>query len=318
MSLSIESIRELNKMHLLAVNIPQKASAKTKWAASGEYPWKVSLYAGSSLALGGAIQITDPLSSILNSVTQNKWVAGALNIAQGGWGIAPQLDIAQKYLYSGVDPLTFQVTGLLVLQNDLEEDFLTPLEQLSYLTFPDRGSVLAVGKSIEDLQNGLKKLVGDKLGFLTNLTNNLGALYNTLTGNEGSPDAQGWKAFQDSFNEWIGQVYTMKVPPTFDFKKAGSGLDFRYGGVLISDVFIKSMRVEVPTLYYEGGYPPVLQVTLDLATFRPLTATAFNKIMRTEAQSWTSDGVGVARKYEKQREEDRKRWMDPSLNLKKL
>ena len=110
----------------------------------------------------------------------------------------------------------------------------------------------------------------------------------------------------------------MKVPPTFDFKKAGSGLDFRYGGVLISDVFIKSMRVEVPTLYYEGGYPPVLQVTLDLATFRPLTATAFNKIMRTEAQSWASDGVGVARKYEKQREEDRKRWMDPSLNLKKL
>lgn len=79
----------------------------------------------------------------------------------------------------------------------------------------------------------------------------------------------------------------MKVPPTFDFKKAGSGLDFRYGGVLISDVFIKSMKVEVPTLFYEGGYPAVLQVTLDLATFRPLTATAFNKIMRTEAQSWT-------------------------------
>lgn len=83
-------------------------------------------------SLGGEIQITDPLSSILNSVTQNKWVAGALNIAQGGWGIAPQLDIAQKHLYSGVDPLTFQVSGLLALQSDLEEDFLFLWK--SYLT----------------------------------------------------------------------------------------------------------------------------------------------------------------------------------------
>lgn len=287
MSLSIESIRELNKMHLLAVNIPQKTTAAQKWAVSGPYPWKVSLYAGSSVNLGAAIQTTDPLASIVNSVTQNRWVSGALKVAQVGWGIAPQIDIAQKYLYSGSDPLTFQVTGLLALQTDIETDFLTPLEQLSYLAFPERGSVIEAGKTIEDLSRGLKKLAGDKLGFLTNITNNIGAIYNTLTGNVGGSESQGWTEFQEFFNEMVGQAYTMKVPPTFRFDTAGSGLDFRYGAILISDVFIKSMKVEIPTLFYEGGYPAVIQVTLDLATFRPITATAFNKILRTQAQSWT-------------------------------
>lgn len=291
MSLSIESIRELNKMHLLAVNIPQKATAAQKWAVSGPYPWKVSLYAGSSVNLGAAIQTTDPLASIVNSVTQNKWVSGALKIAQVGWGIAPQIDIAQKYLYSGSDPLTFQVTGLLALQTDIETDFLTPLEQLSYLAFPERGSVIEAGKTIEDLSRGLKKLAGDKLGFLTNITNNIGAIYNTLTGNVGGNESQGWAEFQEFFNEMVGQAYTMKVPPTFRFNTAGSGLDFRYGAILISDVFIRSMKVEIPTLFYEGGYPAVIQVTLDLATFRPITATAFNKILRTQAQSWADKNL---------------------------
>lgn len=291
MSLSIESIRELNKMHLLAVNIPQKATAAQRWAVSDPYPWKVSLYAGSSVNLGAAIQTTDPLASIVNTVTQNKWVSGALKIAQVGWGIAPQIDIAQKYLYSGSDPLTFQVTGLLALQTDIETDFLTPLEQLSYLAFPERGSVIEAGKTIEDLSRGLKKLAGDKLGFLTNITNNVGAIYNTLTGNVGGNESQGWVEFQEFFNEMVGQAYTMKVPPTFRFNTAGSGLDFRYGAILISDVFIKSMKVEIPTLFYEGGYPAVIQVTLDLATFRPITATAFNKILRTQAQSWADKSL---------------------------
>ncbi len=291
MPFSINSIREINQFHLLAINIPTDGSdwadptAGEKQTVGGKKPWKVSLYATNGLTVGGSIQTTEPLGSYFNKIFDNK----AINFATQ-WlapGLVPQFDFAQKLRYSGNSPLTFTVVGSLVLQNSIEDDFLIPLKKLAYLTFPKRSFKLSISDTIDWIQKKCASYFGDD-SFLANVTNNVGSLVGTIVGSSKSGQ-EIWQSMVDSFNRVVGQVYFMESPPTFRMTKTGSGLDLRYGKVLISDVYIRSLQVNLPTLYYEGGFPAVIPITMEMGTFRPITADSFYKMLSGKVQSWTTD-----------------------------
>lgn len=309
MPLSIQSLRELNKFHLLAIGIPMPSGGgwdTSRWQddqsaeasfSNGGNPWKVSIYCTEGFNMEGRITTTEPLGSIVNKALNNQIVSYGARLA----GLAPQLDYAQKYLFSSVQPLEFTVSGSLVLESGLIEDYLDPLSKLAYLAFPDRGPVVSLSGLLEAVQNGLKQLNSNKVGgvvqwaldAVSNVTTNVGSIISMLSGG-GASEEEGkdtWQGVLDSFNAITGKAYTMTPPPTLKTLKAGSGLDFKYGNVLISDVYIKSLNVKYPTLFYEGGFPAFIPVTMTLGTFRPITATAFRQMISGVAQSWSDPNV---------------------------
>lgn len=303
MSFSIESIRNLNKIHLLAMGIKQKENriaSTTAWQRTPTSPWRVSMYGGASVGIGGAIQYENTLQGIVDSITNQRIVKLAMSVANRGFGIAPNIDIPRKYLYSGVENLSFNVRGMLVLENDLVEDYFVPIEKLAYLAFPDRGIPLNVGEQIKKLSDKLQKWLKDNYNIEYSFTNSVGAAYNMIAaalGKEGvsatDSGEKGFEGIKQFLTDITGTGYSMTVPPTFNYLQAGSGLDFRYGGILISDVFIKSLKFDIPKLYYQGGYPAVINVDMMLETMRPITATAITKILMTQTQAW-EDGGGMA------------------------
>lgn len=294
MPVSIEALRNLNKMHLIAVKIPSKPhpiSTNGRPWAQQNCPWHVSLYSSQGINnLGGAITYDNTLGDLVNQITSNRLVKLAMSAAQKVGGIAPSIDINRKYLYTGVSNLSFSVQGQLVLDNDIEEDYFVPIEKLAYLTFPERGVQVDVGTMLTAFSNKLSEWA-KKNNWDFSLTNSLGSLYNVLGAALGKVDLQtangeeGFKKLMDFFDKMLGKAYTMQVPPTFNYAESGTGLDFRYGSVLISDVLIKSFRLNVPTLYYQGGYPAAIPVTLELETMRPITASLMTQILMTQHQN---------------------------------
>lgn len=301
---SIENLRKLNMFHLLAINIPERNGAS--WALSSEddpvipssgHPWKVSFYASNGVALDGSIQVTDPLASIGKGITSNKVMAAAAGLGTAFLGIAPQIDIAKKFLYSGVSTLDFTLTGCLALETDPTTDYYTPIDKLSYLTYPTRAAEMNFDDLFDALDVVSSQWFGAESKAGTAMRDMFGATYQNIMG-KAQTDKQtsesskaGWDTIKKWFGESIGKAYTMSAPPTFTWNKAGSGLDFRYGKLLISDVYIKSFKIEYPTLYYDEGLPALIPVTLSLGTFRPLTATMLNSIMQGQAQQWDSTGT---------------------------
>lgn len=297
MAFSIESIRNLNKIHLLAMNIDQKENRildTNPWQPSPGTPWRVSMYGGASIGIGGNIEYDNPLGNIVKSLTNNALVRTAATLGTWAGGIAPDIDINRKFMYAGVGNLSFHARGILVLENDIVEDYFVPIEKLTYLAFPDRGDALELGKKIKEVSDSLKNWLKKDFGVDYSFTNSVGAAVNSIANFfklEGatSDDSKGFELLEKKITSLTGTAYTMKIPPTFDPTKAGSGLDFRYGGILISDVFIKSLKFDIPKLYYQGGYPAVINVDMDLETMRPITATAITKIMMTQTQAWEEE-----------------------------
>lgn len=300
MPLNLEAIRELNKFHLEGVRLPSRETVEgtlNPMPKTGP-AINVSLYAGSSnLSLGGQVESTDPLAGLFNSVFNNKVMSLARTIASVGYGIPTQLDYAKKFQFTGVNSLKFSVSGVLALQNSIETDFLQPLANLAYLTFPSRSYKISADKILDTFE-GFFKNTG--INFLANFRSNVGSVYNMVMGDLKSDGKQGWDKLKELINGITGTAYLLRVPPTFEMSDAGSGLDFRYGKILISDVFIRSMQVSIPTLYYSEGVPSVIEVRLDLETFRPITADLFDKIMRGQAQQWVPDAPVMDEKQDKE------------------
>ena len=300
MPLNLESIRELNKFWLEGVRLPNRETVEgilNIFPKTGS-AIHVSLYAGSSnLSLGGQVESTDPLAGLFNSIFNNKVMSLARTIASVGYGIPTQLDYAKKFQFTGVNSLKFSVSGVLALQDSIETDFLQPLANLAYLTFPSRSYKISAD-AILDKFEGFFKNTG--VNFLSNFRSNLGSVLNMVTGDFESDSEQGWTKLRNLINGITGTAYLLRVPPTFEMLDAGSGLDFRYGKILISDVFIRSMQVSIPTLYYSEGVPSVIEVKLDLETFRPITADLFDKIMRGQAQQWVPDAPEMDVKKDKE------------------
>ena len=301
MPLSLKNIRELNKSHFIAYDIgtPQSAS----WAPQGtggtsNRVWSVSFYTEGGVSLQNSISSENgfnlpgvgagKVSRLLNS---------AFQVVPRSGGLQSSLDFTHKQIYTGSKPINLTVTGYLVLGNSVEEDFLTPLDKIAYLSFPMRMQMLSTdSKWFSDLkgafndavsQLGAGEVVESVKSWMGNLYTNV---YNWANKNLSAvtgktPDfigaGQGWDSLWNDFFDLLGDVYVTSVPPTFRWK-ANTGLDFKYGSVLIPDVFINSVNVDVPSLYYEGGYPHVIKLTIGVQTLRNVTYDSFGNMFKTQ------------------------------------
>lgn len=307
MPLSAGSLRNLNKIALMAIGIKPPTLTGRFVVEQGDNFWKIEMYSSSELDLGGAVTVSDVLGGAVNKVLSNKVVNLGFTIANVGWGVAPQLDFPTKFTFQGSKPLEFTVNAELVLQSSVEQDYLRPLEALCYLALPTRGRVLSLSGLITKIIDwGQGLFVGakeeDKQKWSTAFKNNVGAVYNGIqsiyyrsTDQEvrgaaasGRSGAEGYGALTQAFNSSVGAAYFMNVPPPFRVTTAGSGLDLRYGTVLISDVYIKSIQLRMPTLFYEGGYPAHIPITLGFGTYRPLTADSLYNMVNSTVQQWTA------------------------------
>lgn len=264
MPLSLESIRRLNKAKFLV----ECCTDPMEKIDSSSGIWTFSHYSDGSLGFGAGTQQNAFFANLLKNAPS--FVNIMKTVANVGGGIVPQLDIARKFLYQGSDPLSFQIKLYLVLETDPETDFLDPLARLAYLTYPHRFGgaselydmfVSAVRQLGEWLEKG-----GEALGF--NWSDNF--LYrgsDMLASKSGSVASA-----EEVVNRYIGKVWLLQTPPTFSLMQGAmagsSGVSVRYGSMLISDIFFKRMSIQVPTLYYEGGYAPYIEVTLDVETLR--------------------------------------------------
>lgn len=295
--LSIENIRKLNRAHLLAIEVPLppgegwgETDSAVKNVPAGKAPWHVSLYTSSGISLNGSVDTSAPMGDLLSKATSNKVVSWGMQAV----GLSPQFDFSQKYNFMGTKPLQFSIQGALVLENDPTTDYIIPLKRLAYLTYPARALPVSLDALFEGISAAVKALDADrtKLGsVLMNVRSNLGALLNAsfsdLNWTESSAKGDaGWDQINSFMAKVLGKMYAMVPPPTFDWFRSGSGLDFKYGNTLISDVYIRSFNVQVPTLYFEGGWPPYMQVSLELGTFRNMTYDLFNSIIQGMPQSY--------------------------------
>lgn len=310
---SIQALRDINQFHLLAVGIDPKVGSN--WAdktdgvnegviPQGQTPWKVSFYATSGVSLDGQIEFTNPMASIGSSLLNNKIVRAGVGIATNAFGIAPQIDYARKFTYGGSKPLEFTVQGCLALESDPQTDYFTPIEKLAYLTYPERLYQLQVDDIWRVLDAVSTNWFGAEKPVGTAIKNAIGGLYQNAFGEPevdkktgaqtDASKSKGWESLKAKFNEIFGKAFLMKSPPTFYKGATGSGLDFRYGKMLISDVYISSFKVDFPTLYYEGGLPALIPITLSLGTFRPVSSNLMTQIMQGIPQQWDDSLYGQA------------------------
>ena len=103
----------------------------------------------------------------------------ARTIASVGYGIPTQLDYAKKFKFTGVNSLKFSVSGVLALQDSIETDFLQPLANLAYLTFPSRSYKISAD-AILDKFEGFFKNTG--VNVLDNFRYKLDSVHNMVTG----------------------------------------------------------------------------------------------------------------------------------------
>lgn len=311
--LSVENIRKLNRAHLLAIEVPlpsgenwgetdSNSDSAVKGVPAGKAPWHVSLYTSSGISLSGNVEASSPFADILGNITRNKVVSTIAHIA----GLSPQFDFSQKYMFMGTQPLSFSIQGALILENDPVTDYLIPLKRLSYLTYPSRATPLTLDGVFDSINKAIIAMGKDQTKFgqtVMGLRDNLGSVVNFVVGglsvdtaNQSGKD--GWEQIKDFMGRTLGSLYPLIPPPTFDWERSGSGLDFKYGTTLISDVFIKSLKVDIPTLYYEGGWPPYMTVSLELGTFRNITYDLFNDILQGMPQSWDALNNEALKRHE--------------------
>lgn len=282
MPLSVEQIRKLNQVSLIAIGIdvPEISDSEAFQSDSieGYYnetdtkketseSFRISLYSTGPVEVGSRVELGEPIN--LTKILGGTISAGFQAVS----GYAPQLDMERKFLYKGSDPMRFNITGYLLLENDINQDFFWPIQRLAYLTFPRRKTLNEVSEG-SAVGRGLKEIID----WVKEQANDLGKLFpvelqKMILGEDKDGNAN---TVSDRTSKALGDIYFLKVPPTLsmDAEKRGN-LTIKYGGFRLPTVVIKSLRVSIPTLFYEGGYPPYLTVDLEVESLRIATFDSY-------------------------------------------
>lgn len=294
MSLSVQQIRDLNKIRLFVTSCSDPAGEYSDGSSSTAGVWSFGMYSEGGLGLEAPIKTTSVFGALPGSGLGDTLVGQVLGSAlQVGWGLVPQVDYPHKFKFQGSAPLSFSVKCYLVLETSVAHDFFAPLLRLFFLTYPRRTTDPASGASISVQDwfrahaNELDASIQDWISALnTPSTRNI---YNFLSNlSSGASDAvSGVSSFVDKY---VGSVYPLVTPPTFRtrgsntpsrfswggsvryYQTSGSGLALGYGRTYVDGVFIRSLSVRLPELYYAGGFPQVIEVNLSFETLRVATA----------------------------------------------
>lgn len=319
MPLSLSEIRDLNKVTLYVTCCTDPAVDSSS-AGSGSV-WSVGMYSSGGFPLHGHIDVDNSLWDSKN-MSNNKWagvLGGLIDNGLGlGFGMVPQIDYVHKMTLKKSDSLKFTVQCYLCLENGVEDDFLRPLSQLFFLTYPVR----SVGGSayVDKLMGALGALVQKGLASVDAEAWYMKVL-NNIFGSDVGASLQSWgsdfvSAVKNGsatrwFRESFGEVYGLHCPPTFrsllqgevgvgiaeffggDWGRTvdyggntvryidcgGSGLSVCYGGSIVSNCVITDLDVKIPKLYYHGGYPGVIELGITFATLRVGSANLYRDLI---------------------------------------
>lgn len=301
MSLSLDSIRELNRLHLLVTSCSDPAGLQDNSRGSA-FVWSVDLLSEGGLSLSAPLSVgQDLLSKAMTLDPNGKGFlhATASNISNLGsslWGIVPQMDYARKYTFGGSQEVSFSAKCYLCLEEGLESDFFIPLLRLFFLAYPTRTDF---GITLHSMADTLTQFSGNSnlKEFVDEVHSWLNKVQSLVSGKKSGDGVLGYAMRE------VGDVYSMVAPPTFNswlnrssqiryngrdvqyFSVEGSGLAVCYGNMYIPDVVITGIDVSVPKLYYHGGFPQVIEVSLSFKTLRVATSNLMFDIMRGRVTS---------------------------------
>lgn len=309
--LSLQKIRELNQLYLHVACCSDPAGRVSATGPDsgaidmGAGVWSFGMYADGGTRLAAAIKTPsstlDKSSAVLETALGK---AGAM-VLREAWGVIPQIDYSRKFIFNGSDTVSLDFTCYLVLEEDVVRDFFDPLIRLFFLTYPRRTTATLpdiAAQGVSDLSAAMKRQA-TRLDFASAAREAAGqstflqdAVSSVVSGL--GLTAEGFASFlsgvSDVVEDWAGEIYGMIAPPTFMsklsgklgvaatvlpngvklsyFPDVGSGLAISYGRLYVPNVYISSLSVQYPKLYYAGGYPQYLVVSISFRTMRVATA----------------------------------------------
>ena len=315
MPLSIEQIRELNKVHLYVSSCSdpvgnEETPQNESFVPTSPHVWSMGMFSEGGLQLDSALQDLQPWKFGENLMKTNvgQLASGVLNRYAG---IVPQVDYNHFYTYNGTNPLSFSTKCFLVLEEGVDEDFFNPLLRLFFLAYPARGANAmdwVAGKATElkawaDEKRKALKSKEDKEGKKDNGIRPLEEAFYTIIdkGASGLQNAMG--LVSEVAETQLGTSYSLHVPPTVKtvntsssgrgldsieidghrvqyYRSNGSGLSVCYGNNYIPNVIITGININIPKLYYHGGFPQVIEVGLSFKTLRVVSANMMYDIVR--------------------------------------
>ncbi len=312
MPLSIEQIRELNKVHLYVSSCSdpvgnEETPQNESFVPTSPHVWSMGMFSEGGLQLDSALQDLQPwrFGENLMKTDVGKLASGVLNRYAG---IVPQVDYNHFYTYNGTNPLSFSTKCFLVLEEGVDEDFFNPLLRLFFLAYPARGAnamdwVAGKATELKAWADKQRSAAAEKKDKKENDIRPLEEAFYTIIdkGASGLQEAMG--LMSDVVETQLGTSYSLHVPPTVKtvntsssgrgldsieidghrvqyYRSNGSGLSVCYGNNYIPNVIITGININIPKLYYHGGFPQVIEVGLSFKTLRVVSANMMYDIVR--------------------------------------
>lgn len=267
-NISVDAIRNLNKVKVYAfglsnspVQMDEVNSKESGYDQNGSVA--IEMYSTGPMVYQSDIDVGNTMD--INSIMPDS--IGSL--IQVFTGYAPMLDVERKYLFKGSSPMKFDIQGYLVLNSDPVVDLFKPILNLAYLTFPSRKDLLgknSANKTIKEVFTWLEEKIDTAVDKATTRK-----FLDVIIGKDKKPSQY--------VSEKIGEVWTLKAPPVmWDLQASTPYIIIKYGGFDLKKVMLKNLKITIPTLYYEGGYPPYIEVGFTAESLRITTFDTFNDV----------------------------------------
>lgn len=317
MPLSLDGIRNLNKVTLYVTSCSDPGGLEEGdgvWSQSLYSEGGLSLSGGVDVG-----DWSESLfGSNGSAVGASRLIKGLSKVAGAAFNVVPQLDYSHRMWVKESKPLEFTMKCYLCLENGVKDDFLIPLRRLFFLTYPVRGDSDALGATLGWIGGAIEKWGGQLEGWgragwestggsagdgLLHSFYGLASLFGVLVEGGGENLRAIVESASDYLKSYMGSTYFLHCPPTcrgFLFGRSygveekvipycgvdvryhdvvGSGLSVQYGGNWISDVVITKLDVDIPKLYYVGGYPGVVSLTIGFKTLRVGSANLYSDLV---------------------------------------
>lgn len=317
MPLSLDGIRNLNKVTLYVTSCSDPGGLEEGdgvWSQSLYSEGGLSLSGGVDVG-DWSESLFGPNGS---AVGASRLIKGLSKVAGAAFNVVPQLDYSHRMWVKESKPLEFTMKCYLCLENGVKDDFLIPLRRLFFLTYPVRGDSDALGATLGWIGGAIEKWGGQLEGWgragwestggsggdgLLHSFYGLASLFGVLVEGGGENLRAIVESASDYVKSYMGSTYFLHCPPTcrgFLFGRSygveekvipycgvdvryhdvvGSGLSVQYGGNWISDVVITKLDVDIPKLYYVGGYPGVVSLSIGFKTLRVGSANLYSDLV---------------------------------------
>lgn len=190
-------------------------------------------------------------------------------LANAAFGVAPAFSMPRKMAFSGSTPMALHLDTVLKLVSSVEEDFVKPLQNLASIVFPTESEKSILGL-VDDAASGTTKQ-GYEEGTLSFLTRMVGGLL--------ASGGQSLIKLTDSFlggrvSDVLSKVYFLNVPEQLSAPDGAyiyMGSPSSPASIKLGPYIFKGVSISLGKLVMEGGLPEIINVGLDLESYKTVT-----------------------------------------------